>query len=294
MRSFPLFLLFLAASIFAAPLNLTGIVKNEDEDVLKDAVVILKLNNDLLAYARTLSGTDGSFVLLPGKDAPGEITTPIARQVELIPDRFASYQVMDLRGRSHSMSGLPQGIYVLIGKTDNGRKVNLGMVYHRGGELKIAQSEQRVRTLAKSVTSSGDEVQLIVRKTGYLPKEVEISSFSQNVGDVVLVRDPLEARIDAVMALMSLDQKIYQMTQPLVGSFNSGANFYGSVLHGGTGYSNSVLTLMNTALNTIASPNPRIPVTYGKDMMHGAAAIVGATVFPHNIGMGATRDSALV
>jgi len=294
MRNFFLFSLFLAASVFAAPLNLTGIVRDSTDAPIKDAVVLLKVNNGLIAYARTLSVADGSFALLPGKEAPGEISTPIARPLELIPARFASYQAMDLRGRSHSISGLPQGIYVLIGKTDNGRKVNLGTVYHRGGELKIAQSEQKVRTLAKSVTSSGDEVQLVVRKAGYLPKEVEISSFSQNVGTVVLERDPLEARIDSVMALMSQDQKIYQMTQPLVGSFNSGANLYGSVLHGGDSYSSLVLTSMNAALNSIASPNPRIPVTYGKDMMHGAAAIVGATVFPHNIGMGATRDSALV
>jgi len=95
------------------------------------------------------------------------------------------------------------------------------------------------------------------------------------------------------MALMTSDQKIYQMTQPLlVGtSFGSDGNFYGSVLHGGDGYSSTVLSSMNTAIN---SASPRIPVTYGKDMMHGAAAINGATVFPHNIGMGATRDSALV
>lgn len=35
-------------------------------------------------------------------------------------------------------------------------------------------------------------------------------------------------------------------------------------------------------------------MTYGKDCVHGAADLINGTVFPHNIGLGATRDSALV
>ena len=298
MRTIFLFsaIFFMAGGIFAAPLNLTGTVKalSESGASVENAVVLLKVNDNLLAYARTLSNSAGQFVLLPNKEAPGEVVTPIARPVALLPVRYASYQAMDLKGRAHSPHNLPQGIYVLLGKTESGKSVNLGTVYHRGGALKVgevAQKEQKARVLAKLQTTAGDEVQLIVRKAGFLPKEVSISSFDEDVGVVVLERDPLEDRIDSVMALMKLDDKIYQMTQPEVATFGNGTYLYGSVLQGGTGYSNDVLNTMNTALN---SYNPKIPVTYGKDMMHGAAAIVGATVFPHNIGMGATRDSALV
>ena len=38
----------------------------------------------------------------------------------------------------------------------------------------------------------------------------------------------------------------------------------------------------------------KIPVIYGLDTVHGAGPVKGATVFPHNIGLGATRDPALV
>ena len=38
----------------------------------------------------------------------------------------------------------------------------------------------------------------------------------------------------------------------------------------------------------------KIPVIYGLDTVHGAGPVKGATVFPHNIGLGATRDLALV
>jgi len=287
--------LLLTASIFAASLNLTGTVKalSENGTPIKDAVVLLKVNGDLIAYARTLSDASGSFTLLPGKTAPGEIATPIVKLAEFLPAKFASYSAMDLKGRSHSLNNLPQGIYVILGKTENGKIVTLGKVYHKGGTLKIGEIAQKTKSFAKTVTADGKEVQLIVRKTGYLEKEVEFSSFNENVGTVVLKRDPLEDRIDSVMALMNtLDKKIYQMTQAKVGySFGSNGNFYGSVLHGGDGYSNSIISSMNSALS---GASPKIPVTYGKDMMHGAAAIVGATVFPHNVGMGATRDSALV
>ncbi len=37
----------------------------------------------------------------------------------------------------------------------------------------------------------------------------------------------------------------------------------------------------------------QIPLIYGEDSVHGDGNMVGATVFPHNIGMGATRDPAL-
>jgi beta-glucosidase len=38
----------------------------------------------------------------------------------------------------------------------------------------------------------------------------------------------------------------------------------------------------------------KIPIIYGLDVVHGAGPVYGATVFPHNIGLGATRDPALV
>ena len=38
----------------------------------------------------------------------------------------------------------------------------------------------------------------------------------------------------------------------------------------------------------------KIPIIYGLDVVHGAGPVYGATVFPHNIGLGATRNPALV
>jgi len=291
------FALFFATAVFAVPFNLTGTVKDGDSPI-KDAVVLLKVNDNLIAYARTLSDKDGNFTL-KGSEAPGEIPgenpnpSPIAKPQNIFPTQFASYQVMNLKGETcNSLSNLPQGVYVLIGKTESGKNFNLGTLYHKGGTLNPKYQTQNSKSPVLSKTTTKGEVQLIVRKAGYLPKDVEFSSFDENVGTVVLERDPLEGKIDAIMSSMSLDQKIYQMTQAQVGtSFGSNGSFYGSVLQGGDSYSSTVLSSMNSAIN---SASPKIPVTYGKDMMHGAAAINNATIFPHNIGMGATRDSALV
>jgi beta-glucosidase len=38
----------------------------------------------------------------------------------------------------------------------------------------------------------------------------------------------------------------------------------------------------------------KIPFIYGADEVHGIGTVKGATVFPHNVGLGATRDAALV
>jgi len=38
----------------------------------------------------------------------------------------------------------------------------------------------------------------------------------------------------------------------------------------------------------------KIPIIYGLDVVHGTGPVYGSTVFPHNIGLGATRDLALV
>jgi beta-glucosidase len=43
-----------------------------------------------------------------------------------------------------------------------------------------------------------------------------------------------------------------------------------------------------------ARPGARIPLIYGIDAVHGHNNVVGATIFPHNIGLGAARDPDLI
>ncbi|PWU44294.1 beta-glucosidase [Micromonospora globispora] len=101
---------------------------------------------------------------------------------------------------------------------------------------------------------------------------------------------------------MSLDEKIGQMTQAERGSVTAtDLTTYrlGSILSGG-GSAPSPNTAaswadMYDSFQRAALATPLgIPMIYGVDAVHGHNNVVGATIFPHNIGLGATRDPALV
>ncbi len=113
-----------------------------------------------------------------------------------------------------------------------------------------------------------------------------------------------EKEVDALLARMTLEEKIGQMTQVDSAALKDKADvrkyFLGSVLSGG----NSDPAAGNTAHDWLAlvtkfadyAPQTRlkIPLLYGIDAVHGHNNIDGATIFPHHLGMGATRDPKLV
>lgn len=101
---------------------------------------------------------------------------------------------------------------------------------------------------------------------------------------------------------MTLGEKIGQMTQVEKNSLTpADVKEYGigSVLSGGGGYpANNTVTgwiemvtgFQEAALQTRLG----IPLLYGVDAVHGHNNLVGAVIFPHNIGLGAARDPDLV
>ncbi|MET9010091.1 glycoside hydrolase family 3 N-terminal domain-containing protein [Streptomyces olivaceoviridis] len=114
---------------------------------------------------------------------------------------------------------------------------------------------------------------------------------------------PVPDRVSDLLARMTLDDKLGQMTQiekdALVPQSDLAAYRIGSVLSGGDStvspnnaqtWADTYDSLQRTALTTPLG----IPVIYGIDAVHGHNAVRGATLFPHNIGLGATRDPALV
>jgi beta-glucosidase len=113
---------------------------------------------------------------------------------------------------------------------------------------------------------------------------------------------PVATRVTDLLGRMSLDEKIGQMTQAerasVTNSDITGARL-GSVLSGGgsapspnnaTSWANMYDGFQNAALATPLG----IPILYGADAVHGHNNVVGATIFPHNIGLGAGRDPSLV
>ncbi len=113
---------------------------------------------------------------------------------------------------------------------------------------------------------------------------------------------PVPERVEDLLARMDLADKIGQMTQAERGSITTEtvtALRLGSVLSGGGSAPDpntpQAWADMYDDFQAAAAQTPLgIPILYGVDAVHGNNTLTGATVFPHNIGLGATRDPALV
>ncbi|XP_058204319.1 uncharacterized protein LOC131318510 isoform X1 [Rhododendron vialii] len=116
-------------------------------------------------------------------------------------------------------------------------------------------------------------------------------------------KQPLNARIKDLMRRMSLEEKIGQMVQieRSVASAEVMKNYFiGSVLSGGgSGPAKHAsakrwIKMVNKFQKGSMSTRLGIPMIYGIDAVHGHNNVYKATIFPHNIGLGATRDPELV
>ena len=111
-----------------------------------------------------------------------------------------------------------------------------------------------------------------------------------------------EDRADDLLAQMTLDEKIGQMTQVEKNSIKLGdisALFIGSILSGGGGSPrpntpDAWLEMVREFQAQAAQTRLKIPLIYGVDAVHGHNNVYGAVIFPHNVGLGATRDADLV
>ncbi|MCG5216168.1 glycoside hydrolase family 3 N-terminal domain-containing protein [Streptosporangium sp. KLBMP 9127] len=114
---------------------------------------------------------------------------------------------------------------------------------------------------------------------------------------------PDEERVADLLGRMTTAEKIGQMTQAERGALRAQddiASFaLGSLLSGG----GSVPTpntpvawadMIDGYQLRARQTRLQIPLIYGVDAVHGHNNVVGATIFPHNVGLGATRDPSLV
>ncbi|KAE8099713.1 hypothetical protein FH972_017670 [Carpinus fangiana] len=116
-------------------------------------------------------------------------------------------------------------------------------------------------------------------------------------------KQPLNVRIKDLMSRMTLEEKIGQMVQidRTVASAEVMKNYFiGSILSGGGSVpakeasAETWIDMVNDFQKGSLSTRLGIPMIYGIDAVHGHNNVYKATIFPHNIGLGATRDPELV
>jgi beta-glucosidase len=113
-----------------------------------------------------------------------------------------------------------------------------------------------------------------------------------------------DPQVRRLLATMTLDEKIGQMAQPdqdFLKSAEDVKNYaLGSLLSGGdsdpkAGNGLAAWTdLIDSYQKAALGARLRIPLLYGIDALHGHNNVIGATIFPHNIGLGCTRNAELV
>ncbi|WP_323847410.1 glycoside hydrolase family 3 protein [Microbulbifer magnicolonia] len=124
-----------------------------------------------------------------------------------------------------------------------------------------------------------------------------------------VAKDPaLEARIDQLLGRMTLEEKVGQLIQAELRAVTPQdvQDFHlGSVLNGGGSFPNNdkhasvddwvaLADAFYRASMDTSDGGVAIPVVWGTDAVHGHNNVIGATLFPHNIALGATRNPALI
>jgi beta-glucosidase len=129
------------------------------------------------------------------------------------------------------------------------------------------------------------------------------------VPSAVAVQPDVEKFVQELLKSMTLEEKVGQLIQADIDSIQPQdlARYpLGSILAGGNAApGKNIRSSADAWLNltdaffraSISRPSPHhppIPVRFGIDAVHGHAKIRGATIFPHNVGLGAGHDPALI
>lgn len=134
------------------------------------------------------------------------------------------------------------------------------------------------------------------------------SYWPQPVKKASLFSADVEQKAQSILATLTLEQKVAQMTQAESGSIKPKDLLkypLGSILVGGGAFLHNdkyatpeqwiqALDQYHAAITDTSNGAPGIPLMWGIDAVHGHNKIYSSTLFPHNIGLGATHNPTLV
>ena len=183
-----------------------------------------------------------------------------------------------------------------------------GDVTFAAGTPSGAVAQVSVRVGRDAAAETAETVPITLTASGATGSTIETAPATLVIGAHGLPyldrRLPVAVRVADLLGRMTLEEKVGQMTQAERGAVAGdpslvATRLLGSVLSGGgstppqntpEAWADLVDTLQSQALTT----RLQIPIVYGVDSVHGHGNLLGATIFPHNMGLGATRDPRLV
>ncbi|NIK56249.1 glycoside hydrolase family 3 N-terminal domain-containing protein [Kribbella shirazensis] len=165
-------------------------------------------------------------------------------------------------------------------------------------------------TQAVSVTTRKDRSAEVAET---VPLELTVTGAKPPAAQPVVVIDahdlpylnpklPIKHRVADLLARMTVSEKVGQMTQAERNALRSRADIasyaLGSLLSGGGSVPApntpaAWAAMIDTFQLNAQATRLQIPLIYGVDAVHGHNNVVGATILPHNIAIGATRDPEL-
>ena len=165
----------------------------------------------------------------------------------------------------------------------------------------ILRSIQFEVNAPSGIDLSIDDIAFVVGEFGPCAEDAGLPDIPEDAPYLDPEND-IETRVDDLLGRMSLCEKVGQMAQGEQGTTttsNVRDRTLGSVISGGNSgpaeldaesWADNTDAMQEAALGTRLS----IPLLYGLDAVHGHAKVLGATIFPHNVGLAASRNASLV
>jgi beta-glucosidase len=234
--------------------------------------------------------------LLETESTDAEITISAARRRDSALTLMIVNPTLQPKTVSLDMSGFAPAGQAELWRLDPDHKAErIGMT----GEIASGAVSLPAQSVSLYVCTASQAGSLMHRRTSPVLSTAAPSNTDSPYQDPVL---PVEQRVADLLARMTLDEKIGQMTlveKNSIAAPDVTTMAIGGLLSGGGGYprpntpqawAEMVDGFQKYALQTRLG----IPLIYGVDAVHGHGNLRGATVFPHNIGLGATLDPKLV
>jgi beta-glucosidase len=251
-----------------------------------------------------LSGSSLSFATAANENVRVDLFDMAGRKIETLMDRAFEAGSHSLPLAALLEKKIGAGLFVV--RVQKGAET-LTATFMPMGQMVTTEKSPAFSdrfALAKTMASVDS---LIVYRRGYVTKALPITGYTtQDMGDIPFSLTAEEIsiahKVDSLLALMSLSQKVGQMVQARKNQLTTqqlGQLGIGSVFNGGSDWEgNNTPSDWSTSIDgyqtAVLNSALKIPMLYGQDCVHGVGTIAGCTVFPHNIGLGCTHDTALV